>query len=135
MFNVTYQMVVKNIGGATGTYTLVDAPGFDDDIAVNTANYTSTAPGNPGAALAGVGPWTLASAQSILVGATHTYTLVVKVTLDLTAGSGGNNVYTKCGQGTPGDPTSGEGLYNQSKMDSNNAVSYTHLTLPTSDLV
>ncbi|MFZ1424963.1 MAG: SdrD B-like domain-containing protein [Saprospiraceae bacterium] len=120
MFNVTYQMVVKNIGGATGTYTLVDAPGFDDDIAVNTANYTSTAPGNPGAALAGVGPWTLASAQSILVGATHTYTLVVKVTLDLTAGSGGNNVYTKCGQGTPGDPASGEGLYNQSKMDSNN---------------
>lgn len=120
MYNVTYQMVVKNIGGAAGSYTLVDAPGFDDDIAINTASYTSTAPGNPGNALAGVGPWTLANAQAIAVGATHTYTLVVKVTLDLDPASGGNNVYTKCGTATPGDPTSGEGLYNQSRMDSNN---------------
>lgn len=120
MYNVTYQMVVKNIGGAAGSYTLVDAPGFDDDIAINTASFNSTAPGNPGGALAGTGPWTLANAQAIAVGATHTYTLIVKVTLDLDPASGGNNVYTKCGSATPGDPTSGEGLYNQSRMDSNN---------------
>ncbi|MBK8450833.1 MAG: hypothetical protein IPL42_12760 [Saprospiraceae bacterium] len=119
MYNVTYQITVNNNGGATGVYDLTDIPGFDDDININSASYTSTAAGNPGGPLAGVGPWVLGNNIAIIAGATQTYTLIVKVTLDLTAGSGGNNVYTKCGQGTPGDPTSGEGLYNQSKIDHN----------------
>ena len=120
MYNVTYTITVQNIGGVNGQYDLKDTPGFDDDITINNASYTSNAPGNGGSALAGTGPWTLANDQTILVGATHTYTLVVKVTLDLTAGSGGNNTYTKCGTATPGDPASGEGLYNQSTIDTNN---------------
>ncbi|MGB5026756.1 MAG: hypothetical protein WBO44_15485, partial [Saprospiraceae bacterium] len=120
MYNVSYSITVQNLGGTTGQYDLSDVPGFDDDITINSASYTSNAPGNAGAALAGTGPWTLANDQSIVVGATHTYTLVVKVTLDLRTTSGGNNSYTKCGTATPGDPTSGEGLYNQSKMDTNN---------------
>ncbi len=120
MYNVSYSITVQNLGGTTGQYDLSDVPGFDDDITINSASYTSNAPGNAGAALAGTGPWTLANDQSIVVGATHTYTLVVKVTLDLRAASSGNNVYTKCGTATPGDPAAGEGLYNQSKMDANN---------------
>ena len=120
MFNVSYQIQVKNIGGANGTYDLIDAPGFDNDFAINSSSYTSNAPGNAGSALAGTGPWTLANDQAILTGATHTYTVVVKVTLDLTAGSGGDNIYTACGSATPGDPTSGEGLYNRARVDINN---------------
>ncbi|MBK9107113.1 MAG: DUF11 domain-containing protein [Saprospiraceae bacterium] len=120
MFNVSYSITVQNSGGANGQYDLVDAPGFDDDFAINNASYTSNAPGNPGSALAGIGPWTLANDQAILSGATHTFTVVVKVTLDLTVGSGGNNVYTKCESATPGDPTSGEGLYNRARVDINN---------------
>ena len=120
MFNVSYQIQVRNIGGANGTYDLIDAPGFDNDFAINSSSYTSNAPGNAGSALAGIGPWTLANDQAILTGATHTYTVVVKVTLDLTAGSGGDNIYTACGSATPGDPTSGEGLYNRARVDINN---------------
>ena len=119
-YNVNYTLEVKNLGGVNGQYDLFDAPGFDNDIAINNANYTTTAPGNPGGALAGNGPWTLANDQAILVGATHTYQLTVKVTLDLNPASGADNIYTKCAQSTPGDPKSGEGLYNESRLDNNN---------------
>ncbi|MBK9271519.1 MAG: DUF11 domain-containing protein [Saprospiraceae bacterium] len=120
MYNISYQILVRNIGGANGNYDLTDLPGLDDDITINTSSYTSSAPGNPGAALNTTGPWTLANDQGILAGATHTYTVVLKVTLDLNPASGGNNIYTKCGATTPGDPNTGEGLYNQSRLDSNN---------------
>lgn len=40
--------------------------------------------------------------------------------MDLNPGSGGDDTYTKCGAVNPGDPNAGEGLYNQSKLDSNN---------------
>ncbi len=120
MFNIVYQLQVKNLGGATGQYDLTDVPGFDDDITINSASFTSDAPGLPGSALAGSGPWKLANDQNIIVGATHTFMLTVKVTLDLTAGSGGDNIYKKCGQKIPGEPTSGEGIYNELRMDSNN---------------
>jgi len=33
--DVVYRIVVTNTGGASGTYTLTDAPDFDNDIAVN----------------------------------------------------------------------------------------------------
>jgi hypothetical protein len=119
MYEVSYQVLVKNTGGASGDYDLKDSPGFDDDIAINSASYTSNAAGNPGGALAGSGPWTLANNQAIAAGATHTYTVKVKVTLNLSAGSNGDNVYSKCGKTTPGDPTSGEGLYNKASIDTN----------------
>jgi len=120
MYNVTYQLEVKNLGGVNGQYDLTDVPGFDNDFAIGSASYVSTAPGNPGSALIGSGPWNLANDQNIGAFSTHNYTLTVKVTLNLETGSGGDDIYTKCGAITPGDPTSGEGLYNQSKMDSNN---------------
>jgi hypothetical protein len=119
MYEVSYQVLVKNTGGASADYDLKDSPGFDDDIAINSASYTSTAAGNPGGALVGSGPWTLANNQVIAAGATHTYTLKVKVTLDLSAGSSGDNVYSKCEKTTPGDPKAGEGLYNKASVDTN----------------
>ncbi|HRQ28439.1 MAG TPA: SdrD B-like domain-containing protein [Saprospiraceae bacterium] len=119
-YNVVYQVVVQNIGGAQGQYDLNDAPIFDDDVTINAASYISTAPGNPGNALAGIGPWVLGNDINIFAGASHTYTLTVNVTLDLRAGTPGNNVYRACGQTSPGVPTPGEGLFNRSLLDVNN---------------
>ena len=123
-FDVTYTIVVENCGGATGTYGLVDVPTFDSDIVINAASYVTDAvpnAGNPTAfALSGTGPWTLATAQS-LDGAcsTHTYTLVVNVTMDLNDPlTPGDGLYTACGAANgAGDPEPGEGLYNESQLD------------------
>ena len=67
MYNVVYQIVVTNSGGATGQYDLTDTPGFDDDIAINSASFTTTAPG-PSGVLAGSGPWVLANDINISAG-------------------------------------------------------------------
>ncbi|HRF41640.1 MAG TPA: SdrD B-like domain-containing protein, partial [Saprospiraceae bacterium] len=97
-YTVTYTITVMNTGGATTTYDLRDVPGFDDDIAITSASYAGVGVGAPaGAALAGSGPWLLADDASIAAGVTHTYTLMVNVLLDLSAGSSGNNSYTACG--------------------------------------
>ncbi|KAA3623789.1 MAG: hypothetical protein DWQ02_24045 [Bacteroidetes bacterium] len=117
-YNVLYTVVVSNIGGATGTYDLYDDPTFDDDITINLASFTSNAPGNPGNALAGGGPWQLADDQSIIAGDVQTYILTVNVTLDLRDGVG-NDIYTACSE-TTGTPIPGEGLYNLSQLDRNN---------------
>ena len=34
-YNVTYDIEVKNIGGADGNYTLLDEAMFDDDVIIN----------------------------------------------------------------------------------------------------
>lgn len=121
MYNVVYKIVVTNVGGANGQYDLMDTPGFDDDIAIGNAFYTSNAPGNAGNILAPVGPWILANDQTINANVVHTYFVTVKLTLDLSANSGGNNIYTACGQlSIPGDLSSGEGIYNRASIDSNN---------------
>ncbi|HRK82680.1 MAG TPA: SdrD B-like domain-containing protein, partial [Saprospiraceae bacterium] len=114
-YNVTYTIAVTNLGGP-GQYDLRDMPGFDDDIAINSANFTSTVPTN--GALAGIGPWTLANDQAIVAFATHTYTLVVNVTLNTNNGIG-NDTYTACGS-TNGTPRPGEALFNRATVDTNN---------------
>ncbi|MDZ4682322.1 MAG: SdrD B-like domain-containing protein [Saprospiraceae bacterium] len=116
-YNVTYTITVDNEGGA-GQYDLRDAAGFDNDITINSASYTSTAPGNGGNALAGTGPWTLANDQAIAANATHTYTLVVNVSINLNGGTG-DDIYTSCGENN-GTPQSGEGLFNRASVDTNN---------------
>ncbi|HRK82670.1 MAG TPA: SdrD B-like domain-containing protein, partial [Saprospiraceae bacterium] len=121
-YTVTYTITVMNTGGATTTYDLRDVPGFDDDIAITSASYAGAGAGAPaGGALAGSGPWLLADDASIAAGVTHTYTLMVNVLLDLSAGSSGNNSYTACGttQGST-SPIPGEGLYNRANLDMNN---------------
>ena len=60
-WDVYYHIIVRNLGGATGEYTLSDQPHFDDDIVIVNGNYNSTAPGVAGGSLNGNGPWTLGS--------------------------------------------------------------------------
>ncbi|MBK9735312.1 MAG: carboxypeptidase regulatory-like domain-containing protein [Saprospiraceae bacterium] len=115
-FNVTYTITVNNIGGP-GKYDLKDTPGFDSDISINSASYTSNAPGNLAGALAGSGPWTLGNDISIVAFASHTYTLKVNVSLNLEDATG-DNTYKKCGSTTQ-IPTNGEGLYNKASVDTN----------------
>ncbi len=119
-FRINYNIVVRNIGGVSGSYGLIDAPAFDNDLAINNASYTSNASGFPGSVLAGTGPWTLATNQALASGGVHTYVLTVNVTLDLSPASSGDKVYRRCGQSTPGVPTPGEGLFNRSLLDVNN---------------
>lgn len=127
-WDVTYTISVVNYGYGPGSYTLVDRPGFDNDVEYNGATYSTNAPGNAGnpgpQGLLGQGPWTLASSQAIAVGPNteHIYTITIPVSMDLeTVGSQGDEVYTSCGeQNGQNDPVSGEGLYNQSELDVNN---------------
>jgi hypothetical protein len=92
-YNVVYTIAVTNNGGAQGTYTLTDTPGFDDDVTINSGNYTGEAAGALSA-----GTSTLTTNNSIAAGTTETFTLTYNVTLDLRANStdGGDNVYTAC---------------------------------------
>jgi uncharacterized repeat protein (TIGR01451 family) len=117
-WNMLYRITVQNIGGSAGQYDLEDEPTFDDDLTLNSASFVSSAPS--GNALAGSGPWTLADDVSLNAGASHIYTLTVNATLNLTAGSGGDNVYTACEAATPGNPEAGEGGFNESRLDTNN---------------
>ncbi|MBK8705162.1 MAG: hypothetical protein IPN33_17405 [Saprospiraceae bacterium] len=62
--------------------------------------------------------WTLANDQAIAANGTHTYTLVVNVSMNLNGG-GGDDQYTSCGEGTT-TPQPGQGLYNLTSVDTNN---------------
>jgi hypothetical protein len=115
-WSVLYRITVANVGGVTGQYSLQDQPGFDDDIAINSASFVSTL--DLSTVLAAT-PWTLATNRSLAAGASHVYTLTANVTLDLAAGSGGDNVYTSCGATNNGDPQAGEGLFNVASLDRN----------------
>jgi len=106
-------------------YDLLDLPGFDNDVIINSAFVSSNALGNinnPGPmALTGSGPWMLADDQSIDPGACQYYVLTANVALDLTdAASPGNGIYEACEDNVNGDPTAGEGLYNMVSLDDNN---------------
>jgi hypothetical protein len=110
-FNVNYTIQVTNSGGS-GLYDLTDNQGFDTDVLINNASYTSNAPGNPGSNLFGTGTWILANDQPISANGTHTYNLLVNVRLNLTDNIG-NNIYQPC---LTQNPSSGNGLYNQAKV-------------------
>jgi hypothetical protein len=120
-YQVEYRIVVENRGGTATQYHLTDAPGFENDINIVSANYSTNASGNPGnpgpSALAGVGPWSLAFNQSINAGASQSYTLRVNVTINL-EDLAGDNRYNECGKAT-GKPKVGEGLFNESRLDVN----------------
>ncbi|KPM48191.1 DUF7467 domain-containing protein, partial [Jiulongibacter sediminis] len=110
-FEITYQIVVDNDGVATGSYSLIDSPDFDDDITINSAAYTSNAPGYAGGPLAGAGPWNLSTSVDLGGGLSHTYEIKVNATIDL-KGSGGDDTYSECSP-TGGDIyQSGSGLFN-----------------------
>jgi len=124
-WDITYEIEVCNDGGADATYDLQDIPGFDDDVLILSASYSTDAMSNPGSAssvtLNGAGPWSLGDDQAIAPGVCQVYTVDIDVTMDLTDPSGpGDESYTSCGATNPGALTTGEGLYNQTTLDSNN---------------
>ncbi|HMQ08623.1 MAG TPA: SdrD B-like domain-containing protein [Saprospiraceae bacterium] len=121
-YRVVYTINVRNLGGATGQYRLQDHPYFDDDITINAASFTTNILGYPGGTLnpAGPFPWNLTNNRSINSGSIHTYVLQVDVTLDLSQGSSGNNIYSACGSNVSGLPIINEGLFNRSLLDVNN---------------
>jgi hypothetical protein len=115
-YNVTYQVIVKNIGGAAGSYSLKDTPQFDNDVTINNGNYSGQASGSMNTS----GSTTLATNAGIAAGATHTYNVSFNVSLNLEPGStdGGDNIYTACGVAGNGPGSQpGQGLYNKAELD------------------
>jgi hypothetical protein len=41
-YTVTYTVQVRNLGGQSGTYDLVDTPGFENDIVISAASYATS---------------------------------------------------------------------------------------------
>ncbi len=113
-YNITYRIEVENQGTETGLYSLRDVPGFDDDIIVKTAFYTSNVPFKSGAALIGSGPWNLINNQLIAPGIKHTFNIVINFVIDLKNGTPGDNVYSPCSS----MPKAGESLFNRVLLDS-----------------
>ncbi len=119
-YNVTYTVTVTNQGGI-GSYTLIDTPAFDDDIVINSGNYTGEVAG----ALLPNAATVLTEENLIAANATETFTLVYNVTLNVSGDAndtdGGDNVYTECGAGGPnGNGEPGQGLYNLVELDEGN---------------
>ncbi len=124
-YDVSYNIVVTNLGGVEGRYTLTDTPSFDDDVIINSGSYSgglvccgafiNTFNGNPGTI-------TLIEDSPLSSGLTDVFSITFNVTLDLEEGStdGGDNEYTPCDESSNGaEYTPGEGLYNLAELDRN----------------
>lgn len=108
-FIATYTVSVTNSGQTSGSYgPLTDTPAFSSALTVLGASWTTTGSGVPaGGSATGAGPFTLAAANtSLAAGATHTYTVVVKLTYAGTAAA------SACGG------TAGNGLFNSVSLPS-----------------
>jgi protocatechuate 3,4-dioxygenase beta subunit len=124
-YTVSYVITVENTGGATGTYSLIDSPMFDDDITIIAGGWITNqacCPSIAGDFVGNIESIVIASGASIAAGATDTYTIDFLVSLDLEEGSTdeGDNEYTACsesGNGPGSNP--GEGLYNLAELDRN----------------
>jgi hypothetical protein len=115
---VNYAVIVTNVGGAAGTYSLKDTPLFDNDVTILSGSYSGQASG----AMNTTGSTQLATNVSIAAGATHIYNVSFNVSLNLEPGSpdGGDNLYTACavpGNGPGSSPN--QGLYNRAELDRN----------------
>ena len=121
-YNVSYDLIVENIGGATDDYDLYDLPSFDDDIQIVSANYTSDHPSNASGVLSlpvSTPGWLVANGDTISGFATYTYSVVVNVNLDLNDGGSTDDIYNACGDNGGAGPIAGEGLFNEASLDSN----------------
>jgi len=118
-FDVTFKIDVSNKGSKDGMYTLNDNTVFDDDITINNGKFISNVTGIEERLLNGKGPWELANDQLILASEIHTYNIILNVSLDLSDGSAGNNIYSSCGLGNTGSKIPGQGLFKRSTLDNN----------------
>lgn len=109
-YNVTYLITVTNTGGAS-SYHLYDKPEFESHISINSASFTTNAPGNAGGSLSTTMGFNnpLATNQAIANGATHTYTVVFNVTLDLEIMPMVYETYLDCSGVYGGTPGAGRG--------------------------
>lgn len=114
--NIVYRIEVENTGNESGSYSLHDMPGFDDDIQILTAFYTTNIPGKAGGALLGTGPWPIINNQLIGPGFKHIILLTVNIRINLKANSPGDNIYTSCGA-NGSVAKSGQGLFNRALLD------------------
>ena len=115
-YKVTYNVIVNNNGGAQGFYSLKDTPLFDKDVTILSGTFSGQANGGMNT----TGSTLLANNVSIGVSATHTYTVmfIVKLNLDPFTQDEGDNIYTPCE--VPGNgPGSSQyhGLYNKAELD------------------
>ena len=124
-YDVRYNIIVENIGGASGSYDLTDTPSFDDDVTITGGSYDggliccgafiNTFTGDPGTI-------TLYEDANLVAGGTDVYGITFNVTLDLDEDStdGGDNIYTSCGEADPDagfDPEAA--LFNLAELDRN----------------
>lgn len=82
----TYVITVKNTGAAADTYDLDDELHFGDDITVNSATVTNSAPGTitTNSGWNGAGDTEIVAGEAIASGATHTYVVTVNATIGTT---------------------------------------------------
>ncbi len=118
-YNILYRIRVTNVGDEIGTYSLDDDPGFDDDIEISNAFFTTTIPGRQGASLSGMGPWEIVRNQLIAPGQRHDVFININVKFNADPSSGGDNLYFRCGSSTA-VPVRGEALFNRARLDFNN---------------
>lgn len=119
--SLDYRLIVRNRGGIGSSYNLLDRPAFDDDITIQSAEFTTNF--NSASSLSSNVPlngWLLTSARMIQPFVDDTFLLKIKVQLDLDPGSLGNNIYRSCGTTNPSVPRTGEGLFNVALLDLNN---------------
>ncbi len=118
-YEVDYTVTVDNLGGVTGSYDLYDVPAFDDDMVLTQAVYTLNGGGSMNLALpVPATGWLLADDALLMPGGQDIYVLTITFSFNLDPTDGtGDNMVTECGSATPGMPSSGEGLFNQSLLD------------------
>lgn len=118
---ILYRIIVKNNGGISGSYNLIDRPGWDDDISITSAELKTSfgmeilLPNN--VPLIG---WIIAQNRSLNPLGSDTFLLTIHGELDLNPSSLGNNSYRTCGWTNPLIPRTGEGLFNVAMLDLTN---------------
>lgn len=105
-FQFEYVLTVLNSGGNSGSYDLIDDPSPDANIIVTNGAVTGHIP----QALVGAGPYTLATAEAIGAGVTHSYTVRLNAAFSGDILTGTTNIIT-CGE-TTGTPQPDEALFN-----------------------
>ncbi len=123
-FTIVYTITVTNpwtgSGNGAVSYGLTDAPGFDPDVTITGASYTFD--GGGATALAGTGPWTLATNRSITKANTpDTYVVTVTGTI-ARPGSTANDACTGAG---------GSGLYNLATLTQSTSTFTANACRPT----
>ncbi|HMO52706.1 MAG TPA: C25 family cysteine peptidase [Kiritimatiellia bacterium] len=109
-FSAIYTITVRNVGGTTGTYDLMDNPLPDVNVTVNGAQVT----GQITNSFVGPGAYGIVNGMMIGAGDTHVYTITVSLTLGSAILNGLENV-TACEEGETGF-VANYGLFNRATL-------------------